>query len=308
MRINVVNILNIFKDKILYLNMPYDNLKQAKKIISECEALLIIAGAGMSVDSGIFTYRGNNGIWNKSIKIGNELYRYDEISSLDMWKNYPELAWGFKGHFYNMMLDSEPHEGYYNLLNFVNKKLNGNYFVCTSNIDSYFKRSGFEDKKIYEVHGTMKYFQCMDKKCSERNGIIETSKDKMPPYNIDTFIATNLPQCPYCKNILRPNVSMFGDHDFYGKPYEHARKRMNNWLEEVSKNNQKLIILEIGCGINTHSLRLKNGKMLSGEWKLPKINNLKYSIRLNPEDESNDDKNTIHVNMGAKAGLKQLLL
>ena len=47
--------------------MPYDNLKQAKSEINNSDALLIIAGAGMSVDSGIFTYRGNNGIWNKSI-------------------------------------------------------------------------------------------------------------------------------------------------------------------------------------------------------------------------------------------------
>ena len=58
--------------------MPYNNVKEAKKCINNSEAILIIAGAGMSVDSGIFTYRGNNGIWNKSIRIGNEDYRYDE--------------------------------------------------------------------------------------------------------------------------------------------------------------------------------------------------------------------------------------
>lgn len=288
--------------------MPYDNLKDAKKKISECEALLIIAGAGMSVDSGIFTYRGNNGIWNKSIKIGNEMYKYDEISSLEMWKKYPELAWGFKGHFYNMMLESEPHDGYYNLLSFVNDKLNGNYFVCTSNIDNYFNRSGFDENKIYEVHGTMNYLQCMDKKCSIKNWVIQTTKDLIPKYDINSFIATNLPKCPNCSNILRPNVSMFGDYDFFGKPYEHARKRMDNWLNDVNKNNQKLIILEIGCGINPHSLRLKDGKMLSGEWKLPKIKNHKHSIRLNPEDDESKDDNTIHLNMGAKKGLKQLLL
>ena len=49
--------------------MPYDKVKDAKKEIINCDAMLIIAGAGMSVDSGIFTYRGTNGIWNKSIQI-----------------------------------------------------------------------------------------------------------------------------------------------------------------------------------------------------------------------------------------------
>ena len=50
--------------------------------------------------------------------------------------------------------------------------------------------------------------------------------------------------------------------------------RTEIWLNEVNKNDQKLLILEIGCGINPHSLRMNNGIMLSGEWKLPKINNL----------------------------------
>jgi len=288
--------------------MPYNNVKEAKKIINNSEAILIISGAGMSVDSGIFTYRGNNGIWNKSIRIGNEDYRYDEISSLDMWKKYPELAWGFKSNFYKMMTECEPHEGYYTLLNYLKNKLKNNYFICTSNIDNYFERAGFDSDKIYEVHGTMKYLQCMDKNCSIRNGIIPLSEKELPLFDKNTLIAYNLPNCPNCKNILRPNVSMFGDDEFYGKPYEYARNKMSKWLDSVNKSNQKLIILEIGCGINPHSLRMNNGVMLSGEWKLPKIKKLLKSIRLNPEDEETDEmNNTIHVNMGAKIGLKKIL-
>ena len=286
--------------------MPFNNLKESKEIIRNCDALLVIAGAGMSVDSGIFTYRGSNGIWNKSIRIGNEDYRYDEISSLKMWKEYPELAWGFKANFYQMMKDGDPHEGYYTLLNYVKNRLNNNYFICTSNIDNYFERAGFEKDKIYEVHGTMKLLQCMDKKCSLRNGPIEMEDKLMPKFNKDTFISTSMPKCPYCPNILRPNVSMFGDHDFYGKPYEFARKKMENWINENEKKDNKLVILEIGCGINPHSLRMKDGKMLSGEWKLPKIKNLIKTIRLNPDDEQEED-NCIHIKLGAKKGLSQLM-
>ena len=83
-----------------------------------------------------------------------------------------------------------------------------------------------------------------------------------------------MPKCPNCPNILRPNVSMFGDYNFYGKPYEFAKKKMESWIKENEKNNNKLVILEIGCGINPHSLRMRNGKTLSGEWKLPKIKSI----------------------------------
>ena len=142
--------------------MPFNELKEAKKIIQEGDALLIIAGAGMSVDSGIFTYRGVNGIWEKSIEIGSEKYRYDEISSLKMWKTYPELAWGFKANFYNIMNNLQPHEGYHHLLKNLKEKYD--YFVCTSNIDGYFFRAGYNPNKIYEVHGSVNNLQCMDKK------------------------------------------------------------------------------------------------------------------------------------------------
>ena len=67
------------------------NIKEAKALLQTCDAVLVIAGAGMSADSDIFTYRGNDGIWSKTIQIGNKTYRYDEISSLKMWKTYLEI-------------------------------------------------------------------------------------------------------------------------------------------------------------------------------------------------------------------------
>ena len=106
-----------------------------------------------------------------------------------------------------------------------------------------------------------------------------------------------------CGNMSRPNVNMFGDIEFYGKPYEHQR-RLNEWLDNIKKNNKSLVILEIGCGINPHSLRMNNGKMMSGEWKMPIFDNNIGTIRINPNDE--DDENTIHINMGAKSGIKAL--
>lgn len=69
-----------------------ENINSAKKLIKDADAILLVTGAGMSVDSGIPTYRGSNGIWEKEIQIGKETVAYDEISSLKMWKEHPELA------------------------------------------------------------------------------------------------------------------------------------------------------------------------------------------------------------------------
>ena len=75
------------------------NLENAKSKLKNADAILVLTGAGMSVDSGIPTYRGNNGLWEKEIRINNKMYSYDEISSLKMWKEFPKLAWGFKSNF-----------------------------------------------------------------------------------------------------------------------------------------------------------------------------------------------------------------
>ena len=48
---------------------------------------------------------------------------------------------------------------------------------------------------------------------------------------------------------------------------------------------------------------MSNGKMMSGEWKMPKINNVLGTIRINPSDEQNQ-LDTIHIKLGAKNGIK----
>ena len=255
----------------------------------------------MSVDSGIPTYRGNKGYWEKEIEVNGKMYAYDTISSLDMWKKFPELAWGFKASMCKLINEKKPHSGYYELLKKLKEKYNDNYFVCTSNIDDYFFKSGFNKEKIYELHGSVKNLQCFDKKCNNRYGIWELKK--LPDYDEKTLIAKNLPKCPRCKSLARPNVSMFGDFDFYSTHYDHQKRRFLKWLN-INKNN-KLIILEIGCGINPHSLRMNNGKMMSGEWKMPKINNVLGTIRINPSDEENQ-KDTIHIKLGAKNGIRTI--
>jgi NAD-dependent SIR2 family protein deacetylase len=279
-------------------------IDNVRKLFDCCDAILVVAGAGMSADSGVTTYRGDDGLWSKKIKVGNNEYKYEEISSLKMWKEYPELAWGFKAKFFDDAAQRTPHDGYRYLLNYF-KKYNKDYFICTSNIDNYFESAGYSKDKIYEVHGSMKNLQCMSIKCSKKNGVVKTTPGLIPNYNSKTLIASNLPKCSHCSNILRPNVSMFGDFDFYGKPYEYIRKKMETWMNNVEKNDKKLVILEIGCGVNQHSIRMNDGVMMSGEWKLPKIKKLIKTIRINPND-CFPANNTINLNMGAKEALRGL--
>ena len=72
--VNIEGITGYLSDVGNVNKMANDTLK----LLNETDAILLVTGAGMSVDSGIPTYRGANGIWTKSIQIGDETYAYDD--------------------------------------------------------------------------------------------------------------------------------------------------------------------------------------------------------------------------------------
>jgi len=55
------------------------NIEAAASLISNAEAVLIYAGAGMSVDSGLEQYRGNDGLWTKYLDIEGHQIKYIDL-------------------------------------------------------------------------------------------------------------------------------------------------------------------------------------------------------------------------------------
>jgi len=293
-------------DKILK-----ENIKKSKFYIKDCECLLIVAGAGMGIDSGLPDYRGPNGLWNTWHPSKTYNMTYDKLSTHEMFKDNISLAWGFQAYLTRLYDELEPHNGYYNLLDIANKKFNSNYFVITSNVDSQFLKSGFDKDRLYEVHGTKRLWQCMDKKCNNNNMPWLMDINKLPNIDEETLLAVKpYPKCIHCDNYARPNVSFFGDYNFSEKITQVQSKRLYDWIE-LNKNN-KMLIIEIGCGISQHSIRFTNKNnqytMLSNEWKLPKSfmsEERTKMIRINP-DNNNEEYGIINISLGANKGIKML--
>ena len=74
-----------------------EGIHEAAGIIAGAGALLISAGAGMGVDSGLPDFRGSQGFWNAYPpykKLGLDFY---DLANPDWFARDPELAWGFYG-------------------------------------------------------------------------------------------------------------------------------------------------------------------------------------------------------------------
>ena len=105
-----------------------DNISQAKKYISEADAILITAGAGMGVDSGLPDFRGTKGFWNAYPPIAKLGLSFSDMANPKWFDERPELAWAFYGHRLILYKDTVPHDGFKILLDLVKEK-NDNYFI-----------------------------------------------------------------------------------------------------------------------------------------------------------------------------------
>lgn len=285
-------------------------INNASKSINDADALLIVAGAGMGIDSGLPDYRGPNGLWNTWHPARKLNMRYEQLSTHELFLNEPNLAWGFQSYLTKMYHNLEPHDGYKLLLNLAKNKFKDNYFVITSNVDSQFLKSGFSSDKLYEVHGTKRLWQCIDKTCNKNHFPWLMEIDKIPQIDEKSLYALDpLPKCIHCNKMARPNVSFFGDLVFNEKLTKVQSSKLYDWLESIT--NKKLVIMEFGCGISEHSIRfeLKNKQytMMSNEWKLPKhfLSDINTKlIRINPDNEESDG--VIKISLGGMKAMKIL--
>lgn len=263
------------------------SIKRAVELIKEAKNIVVTAGAGMGVDSGLPDFRGDKGFWKAYPKL-NHIGSFKDIANPRTFREDPQLAWAFYGHRLNMYRETKPHKGYdilRDILNLNHKK----YFIYTSNVDRAFHRAGFCDFKIFECHGTIEHFQCVDN-CNE--GIWRPLIDKVE-IDEEEFLAVDfkMPRCPDCGAIARPNVLMFSDPNWESSWYDKQEERYNDW---VSRTNGDLLVIEIGCGTDIPTTRY------AGEDLDCPI------IRINPRDYAVDQDRHVSLPMGALEALEKI--
>jgi len=225
------------------------SLSLAAHAVHEAEALVITAGAGMGVDSGLPDFRGPEGFWNAYPAFRELGLRFEQLANPEWFFDDPALAWGFYGHRLNLYRRTVPHEGFATLLRWAAEKPHG-AFVFTSNVDGQFQKAGFPENRIVECHGSIHHLQCL-RGCGEpiRSAegvhveVDEATCRARPP----------LPSCPSCRGLARPNILMFGDMGWDDTRTDAQHATLGNWLDRVKGS---LVVLELGAGTNVPTVRI----------------------------------------------------
>ena len=270
-----------------------ENIQQAKEFIKEADAILITAGAGMGVDSGLPDFRGTKGFWKAYPPIEKLGLSFSDMANPKWFDDNPSLAWPFYGHRLNLYRDTIPHDGFKLLFDLVKEKKD-NYFIYTSNVDGQFQKAGFDNDKIYEVHGSIHHLQC-SQRCSDN---IWAASDEYIDVDMDKFEAKNIPLCENCGEVARPNILMFGDWNWNGKRATKQEHRYMIWRKQ--NNNKKIAIIEIGAGTSIPTIRIE-GQQLSNKYKNTKL------VRINPREYELEKSIGFSIPFGGLEGLKKVL-
>jgi len=177
-----------------------NEINQAAEILKNSKFAAAFTGAGISVESGIPPFRGENGIWNK----------YEEkLFDIDYFSAHPKEAWEMLcGGFYKTTLCAKPNAAHIVLAELEKQGIVK--AVITQNIDGLHYKAG--SKIVYELHGCGQTLTCLF------DGL---------KYNVEDFDLKTPPVCKKCGNFLKPDFTFFGEQlpqDAYQNSLEASYK------------------------------------------------------------------------------------
>lgn len=220
---------------------------RAAAALRSARALVVTAGAGMGVDSGLPDFRGDQGFWKAYPPYERLGISFVDAANPARFEGDPEVGWGFYGHRLHLYRDTVPHRGFAILRRWIDE-LGLAAFVVTSNVDGQFQKAGFDPARIQEVHGSIHHLQCTTP-CSD---LIWENREEVP-VDQRTMRAGRIPRCPRCGEVSRPNILMFGDWSWIADRSHGQQRAFEAWLEKVGDG--PLVAVELGAGTAIPTIR-----------------------------------------------------
>ena len=273
------------------MSISPSQLTEAARAIAAAEALVVTAGAGMGVDSGLPDFRGRDGFWRAYPPLARLGLNFEQMANPVWFERDPALAWGFYGHRFGLYRRTTPHTGFAVVRRWLGAAPRGG-FVFTSNVDGHFRRAGVADEGIVECHGSLEHWQCT-RECG--SGIWPAPAVHEFRIDAGTLRAERpWPRCARCGSVARPNLLMFDDLAWRPERTQEQETRWRLWRQAIDP--AKLVVVELGAGSAIATVR-HCGESLQREGAT--------LIRINPR-EADGPPGTISLRGGARETLERL--
>jgi len=200
---------------------------QLIKFASGGKKIVVLAGAGISAESGIPTFRGDDGIWT----IGSTHHVPTEMGTRRMLLQHPTEVWKWKLHYYSFFKKASPNPGHYAIAQL--ETLFGDRFrLITQNIDGLHVRAGSTEERMYQIHGNMHKVRCLAECSEELYPSPDVTYQKGDEW---TEELTQKLSCPKCGGFLRPHVLLFDEY------YDEANFKWDSSLTAARESGLLII-------------------------------------------------------------------
>ncbi len=162
-----------------------DDIVRLAHDIQSASRVVALSGAGMSVESGIASFRGPGGLWEK--------YDPEEYGHINTLRYEPAKAWIMLSEMEREILKARPNKGHYALAEL--EKMGKMRAIITQNVDGLHHVAGSQE--VIEFHGNLQTVSCMD--CGYQVPSSELCLDRLPPC------------CPECNGPVKPDAVFFGE-------------------------------------------------------------------------------------------------
>ena len=152
------------------------------------QRVVVLTGAGISAESGIRTFRDNDGLWENN--------RIEDVATPEAWRANPELVWGFYQARRRQLSEVKPNPAHTALATLENGL--EDMVLITQNVDDLHERGGSHD--VIHMHGQLQTLRC------ERSGRSEPRMEEADL--VDEFLTCS---CCVEQARLRPDIVWFGE-------------------------------------------------------------------------------------------------
>lgn len=147
-------------------------------------AVAVLTGAGVSAESGVPTFRGQDGLWKR--------FRPEELATFEAFQRNPALVWEWYQYRRSIIRDIKPNPGHFALAEL--EAMVPNFALITQNVDGLHRRAG--SRNVFELHGNIMRNRCT--RCGTTVADVEVTQE------------SGLPRCG-CGGLFRPDVVWFGE-------------------------------------------------------------------------------------------------
>ena len=169
-----------------------DVINRVKERLGSARDIAVLTGAGISTDSGIPTFRGEDGLWRN--------FRAEDLATPEAFARNPQLVWEWYDWRRGLIASKAPNAGHYALAEI--EKRSPRFTLITQNVDGFHALAG--SRSLIELHGNIWKVRCT------RCGQVSVNRD-VPIQILPYCQATSSSPSGRCEGLLRPHIVWFGE-------------------------------------------------------------------------------------------------